>query len=165
MDDPRTDDAATPGEESETIPVVAAVIRRGDRFLLARRPEGKRHGGMWEFPGGKLLPGESLLDGARRELREELGLGVSTIRAERFLARDPGSPFEIHFVEVAVEGVPNPTEHPEVAWFTPAELAGLTLAPADARFVRDALPSSGVGLRGARRSDGPNQLHEEEGPE
>jgi mutator protein MutT len=142
MTDFGADNAATPGEGSETISVVAAVVRREGRYLVARRPEGKRHGGMWEFPGGKLLPGESLLEGIRRELGEELGLGVSALGAERFRARDPGSPFEIHFVEVAVTGVPSPTEHPEVAWFTVAELAELALAPADARFVRDSLGSS-----------------------
>ena len=41
------------------IPVVAAVIRRENKVLLARRPDHKRHGGLWEFPGGKIDEGET----------------------------------------------------------------------------------------------------------
>jgi 8-oxo-dGTP diphosphatase len=41
-----------------SIPVIAAIIRRGERYLVGRRPDGKRHGGLWEFPGGKLMDGE-----------------------------------------------------------------------------------------------------------
>jgi 8-oxo-dGTP pyrophosphatase MutT (NUDIX family) len=59
--------------------VLAAVIRRQDRYLVCRRPAHKRHGGLWEFPGGKLEPGETLLEAARRELREELGAEVSDL--------------------------------------------------------------------------------------
>ena len=57
-----------------TIRVIAAVIARGDRLLVCQRPPHKRHGGLWEFPGGKCEPGESDLEAARRELHEELGV-------------------------------------------------------------------------------------------
>jgi 8-oxo-dGTP pyrophosphatase MutT (NUDIX family) len=97
---------------------------------------------MWEFPGGKLLTGESLFDGARRELGEELDLAVRAVGEERFVARDPASPFEIHFVDVEVQGDPAPTEHSEIGWFSPAELARLPLAPADLSFVREGLARS-----------------------
>ena len=52
--------------------VVAAVIQREDKFFVCLRPKDKRHGGMWEFPGGKLANGESLAEAAERELKEEL---------------------------------------------------------------------------------------------
>lgn len=126
-----------PAPQEKTIPVVAAVIREGERYLVGRRPPEKRHGGMWEFPGGKLLAGESLLDAARRELGEELGLEVTGLGRELFRTRDPGSPFEIRFVEVSVRGAPRATEHTELGWFTAGELAAIPLAPADARFVRE----------------------------
>ena len=59
------------------IDVAAAVITRPDgRFLLARRPEGKPYPGYWEFPGGKLEPGENPQQALNRELMEELGLQV-----------------------------------------------------------------------------------------
>ena len=52
--------------------VAAAVIFDGDKVLLTRRPDGKRHSGYWEFPGGKVDPGESPEEALCRELREEL---------------------------------------------------------------------------------------------
>ena len=55
---------------------VAVIIRPDGSFLLARRPEGKPYAGYWEFPGGKVEPGESLLHALRRELLEELGIHV-----------------------------------------------------------------------------------------
>ena len=57
--------------------VMAGVLRRDDgRLLIAERPPGKHLAGLWEFPGGKLDPGESPFDGLRRELAEELGIRV-----------------------------------------------------------------------------------------
>jgi len=121
----------------ETIPVLAAVVRRNGRYLVARRPEEKRHGGLWEFPGGKMASDESLLEAATRELREELGLSVTGVGAVLFEAMDPGSPFLIRFVEVQVRGEPRALEHMEVGWFEPPTLQELALAPTDARFVRE----------------------------
>lgn len=125
--------------DATTIPVVAAVWSQGDRFFLARRPRTKRHGGLWEFPGGKLLAGESIEEGARRELREELGVELVSIGAVLFRARDPDSPFEILFAMVTGAGTPHPTEHTDVGWFTRDSLEAMPLAPADARFVREGL--------------------------
>lgn len=53
--------------------VVAAVVRRDDTLLITRRPDRPGHPGQWEFPGGKVEPGETEEDALRRELREELG--------------------------------------------------------------------------------------------
>jgi len=55
------------------IRVVAAVVRRGDALLITRRPDLPGRPGQWEFPGGKVEPGEAEPDALRRELREELG--------------------------------------------------------------------------------------------
>lgn len=54
--------------------VTAAVVVDNDKVLLTKRPDNKRHPGMWEFPGGKVEPGESPGDALRRELQEELGI-------------------------------------------------------------------------------------------
>ena len=117
------------------ISVVAAVIRRDGRYLVGRRPPNKRHGGLWEFPGGKVDVGESMLDAAKRELAEELAVSTTRIGRTLFSSRDGDAPFVIHFVEVEIEGEPIPREHTEVAWVTPSELGALSLAPADAAFV------------------------------
>jgi len=128
-----------PDQAMGEIPVVAAVLQRAGRLLVARRPEEKRHGGRWEFPGGKVSRGESFLEAVRRELAEELALEIRGIGDLLFRAEDPGSRFSIHFVEVFADGLPQAIEHSEIAWVTPSELLTLPLAPADERFVREGL--------------------------
>lgn len=115
--------------------VIAAVISRGESLLVSKRPPHKRHGGMWEFPGGKAHEGESDLEAVARELREELD--VQVVRAGDPLAEisDPGSPFVIVFVPVEIEGKPECIEHTEHRWGAPAELLKLELAPSDRAFV------------------------------
>ena len=120
----------------EPIPVLAAVIEREGRFLICRRPAHKRHGGLWEFPGGKIETGESPLDAARRELAEELHLVASAIEDLLLAVQDAGSPFIIQFYRVTATGQPNPVEHSEIAWVAGADLLRLPLAPSDERFAR-----------------------------
>lgn len=122
-----------------TIRVLAAVIHEGGQYLVCRRPPHKRHGGLWEFPGGKLEPGESDLDAAQRELREELDVQVTGIGSPLLVVRDPGSPFEIAFVEVHISGTPICREHTELSWRSPSELSDLPLAPSDLTFVEQFL--------------------------
>lgn len=118
------------------IAVIAAVIERNGCYLLCRRPFHKRHGGLWEFPGGKLEPGEGLLHAATRELREELALQVVSIGPVRFCKNDGDSAFVINFVDVAVAGDPQPLEHSAIRWCSVAELSKLPLAPIDDQFVK-----------------------------
>jgi mutator protein MutT len=117
------------------IRVLAAVIGSQSRLLLAKRPGHKRHGGLWEFPGGKVRDGESDLEAITRELREELGLEVLGAKSPLWEALDPDSPFRLVFLPVIVEGDPRPTEHDAVLWGSPVELAKLPLAPTDRTFL------------------------------
>lgn len=122
-------------KEGERIRVVAAVIERKGRLLLCRRPAGKRHAGLWELPGGKLLPGETIPEAARRELAEELGVEVVSV-GELLLAQpDPGSPFVVEFYPVEIAGEPVALEHDGLLWVRPEELPGLDLAPSDRAFA------------------------------
>ncbi len=61
---------------TEIVRVTAGVLRNRDRVLICQRRPGDRHGGQWEFPGGKAEPGEDLVSCVRRELDEELGIEV-----------------------------------------------------------------------------------------
>jgi 8-oxo-dGTP diphosphatase len=124
-------------KSSPAQPVLAAVIRRGERYLLALRPASKRYGGLWEFPGGKVEPGESWLEAARRELKEELDVAVSGAGEPVYRRKDPASSFEIVFVHVGVTGEPRALEHDEVRWVEPLAMAALELAPADRAFVEE----------------------------
>lgn len=123
----------------DRIRVIAAVVSRGDEFLVCQRPLHKRHGGLWEFPGGKCDPGESDEEAIRRELREELGVAVTSIGAETFAIDDPGSHFRIAFVPVEISGEPGCVEHSALMWSTPKELVLLELAPGDRGFVEHLL--------------------------
>tara|TARA_B100000029_G_scaffold313923_1_gene306389 strand:- start:521 stop:946 length:426 start_codon:yes stop_codon:yes gene_type:complete len=115
--------------------VIAAVIRRNGAFLLGRRPENKRHGGMWEFPGGKVEPGEKPETTARRELAEELELDVTNFGSLLHTVQDEHSPFIIEFYPTEVTGDPVPREHTELAWLSSDKIATIALAPADRIFL------------------------------
>jgi len=117
------------------LPGEGVVVDRGGRYLLGRRPAEKRHGGLWEFPGGKMLEGEGLLDAAHRELQEELALRATGAGATLFSVSDSGSPFVINFVEITVDGEPDPSEHSQIGWFELTQLREMALAPSDAAFV------------------------------
>jgi 8-oxo-dGTP pyrophosphatase MutT (NUDIX family) len=122
-------------ESAATQRVVAAVLERGGRLLLCRRPAGKRHAHLWEFPGGKLLPGETAFDAARRELAEELGVELLRLGRCLLAVPDPGSAFVVEFHEGAFAGDPAPLEHSALAWVAPGELPGYDLAPSDRVFA------------------------------
>ncbi|MEP6779394.1 MAG: NUDIX domain-containing protein [Gemmatimonadaceae bacterium] len=115
--------------------VVAAVIRRSDRFLVCQRPAHKRHGLLWEFPGGKCEPDESDTDTARRELSEELDVATVRVGAEIFSIAELNSEFHIVFLPVEIRGEPNLKEHKALLWATLEELHTVALAPGDAQFV------------------------------
>jgi mutator protein MutT len=119
----------------EAMSVVAAVVQRNGHYLICRRHAGKRHGGLWEFPGGKLQAGESLEDGIRRELVEELQVSPARIGRVRSEIPDPDSHFVITFVDVEIAGEPMSTEHDAIAWVAAGELANYPLAPSDRLFA------------------------------
>ena len=130
--------------------VIAAVIVRDNRYLVCQRPEHKRHGGLWEFPGGKIEPGETFLEAATRELKEELNLTVVEIGAVLLTVSDNGTIFDnvtvshlekdtgflINFLQVETAGDPVLLEHQEVRWLTSKQLRTLPLAPSDRSFVK-----------------------------
>lgn len=119
--------------------VIAAVVSRGDKLLVCQRPYEKRYGGLWEFPGGKCEPGESITAAARRELREELGVEVMDVGQEELTVHDPHSPYLIIFAPVSIAGEPVCHEHIELRWVPLREILHLPLAPSDRRYVETCL--------------------------
>jgi 8-oxo-dGTP diphosphatase len=115
--------------------VLAAVVQKENRYLVCRRPAHKRHGGLWEFPGGKLESSETHFAAAKRELAEELGVQVASIGNVAWSVSDPGSEFVIDFVPTVIVGEPSCLEHSALLWVTIEELQALDLAPADRSFA------------------------------
>lgn len=101
----------------------------------------KHHGGLFEFPGGKLQKGESLTEAAERELREELGVALRELGPVCMSALDSAGEFLIHFAPATIVGEPQPIEHDELRWATIIELRMLPLAPSDRQFVDTLIPN------------------------
>ena len=91
----------------------------------------------WEFPGGKIHPGETPEECLRRELLEELGVVAKVGRAlPPFTHRYPGFTITLYPFLCAIEsGEASPREHEQIAWFAPEDLAGLDWADADRPIV------------------------------
>jgi 8-oxo-dGTP diphosphatase len=122
--------------ELPKIVVTAAVIRRGDTFLVTRRQRGVHLEGYWEFPGGKCDAGESLEACLQREIREELDVDVQTGR--EVLATEHAYPervVELHFLECELLGSPRPLLGQEMRWVRRADLRALAFPPADDELI------------------------------
>ena len=132
------------------INVVGAVIVRDGDVLCAQRGSGGSLPGLWEFPGGKIEPGETARAALEREIVEELECVVKV--GERLTtttyAYDFGDVTLTTFWCEMVSGAPRLTEHADVIWLAPSELEKLEWAPADIPAVRIiATPPAAAGLR------------------
>lgn len=116
-----------------TIIVAAAIVERGGRLLVNRRPPGSALAGKWEFPGGKAEPGEDPRAALVRECREELGCAVEvgavyeTIHAES----EKAWLLLLFYTARITSGEPRPMEGNTLAWVGVEELAALDLLEAD----------------------------------
>ncbi len=126
------------------IPVVAVALGREDgRWLMHRRPPEKHHGGLWEFPGGKVEPDEVPDFALEREIREELGIVLhSGSLAPAAFARSQGGEGVRPIVILLYRsrhwtGEPQALEGGEIGWFLPGEIAGLPMPPLDVALARD----------------------------
>jgi len=112
-----------------------ALIDRDGRVLLARRPEGKAMAGLWEFPGGKVEPGETPEAALIRELREELGIDTQeSCLAPLTFASHAYPDFHLLMPLFACrrwQGVLQPREGQDLAWVRPGDLARYPMPPAD----------------------------------
>jgi mutator protein MutT len=120
-------------KEPRSLLVVAAVLEKDGRWLLAKRKKGDRFSGLWEFPGGKLEPGETSRQCLARELYEEFGIRA---RVGRLLAKVTyTSPsFSIELVAHAVSHLSGDLrlqDHEEIRWVTPGRAGRFPLTAPD----------------------------------
>jgi len=128
-----------PGPAAAPLLAMAGVLRRADGcVLLTERPVGKHLAGFWEFPGGKLEPGETPLAGLARELHEELGIAIG--RSEPLLRL----PWRYGDLDLLLDtwivhdwvGEPHAREGQAMRWSLPSVIDSLVLAPADREILR-----------------------------
>jgi 8-oxo-dGTP diphosphatase len=118
--------------------VAAALVNDDGEVLLARRHPDAHQGGLWEFPGGKIEPGESIVAALRRELHEEIGIDALTHRPlirVRHAYPERTVLLDVHLV-TAWRGEPHGREDQPLAWAAPDELQDYPMPPADDPIVR-----------------------------
>ena len=119
------------------IVVTAAVIRKGDCFLLTRRLRGTHRAGCWEFPGGKCERGETHEACLERELAEELGVRARVGARIFDIVHDyPERTVELHFFECAIAGEPQALLGQEMQWVARRDLGALEFPEADAALIK-----------------------------
>lgn len=131
------------------LPVVAvALFDESGHVLIAQRPFGKEHGGLWEFPGGKIEPGEPPEAALVRELREELGIAVAVdaLTPITFASEPRGERHLLLLLYRCSEwhGEARSIEAAAIRWVAIGELAALDMPPAD-RVLRSVLANERTG--------------------
>src|SRR5947209_5793739 len=122
----------------QPVQVAAAVILHDGRYLLTMRKTNVHLSGLWEFPGGKREPGESLEDCLRREVREELGIEITEPVPFQTVRHDyPEKSVELHFFRCTIKaGIAQVLGCDDLKWVTAKELATFDFPPADRTLVR-----------------------------
>ena len=119
--------------------VACALVDADRRVLIAQRPEGKSLAGLWEFPGGKIEPGETPETALIRELEEELGVATQTAcLAPLSFASHSYENFHLLmplYVCRKWQGVPEPREHIALKWVRPQALRDYAMPPADGPLI------------------------------
>ncbi|TNC74267.1 8-oxo-dGTP diphosphatase MutT [Rubellimicrobium roseum] len=136
-------EAAGAGEISSPRPLLlvaaVALIDADGRVLLAQRPEGKSMAGLWEFPGGKVEPGETPEAALIRELHEELGIDThASCLAPLTFASHAYERFHLLMPLFACrrwQGTPQPREGQQLAWARASELRRYPMPPADVPLI------------------------------
>ena len=126
------------------ITVVAAVVERDDRFLVTRRQDGVHLAGFWEFPGGKIDPGETHAAALQRELLEELDTGAEVGNLLFETTHDYGDVLvRLYFYACELTGMPKPLLGQDMRWVPREGLSRLGFPEADAELIKRLTASAG----------------------
>ena len=121
------------------VDVVAALIWEKDKFLICQRPEHKARGLLWEFVGGKVEPGETMVQALWRECMEELGVKVDV--GQQFMQVVHAYPdilIRLTLFHCTIpEGFPQPLEHKDLKWVHPGQTDGYEFCPADTEILKE----------------------------
>ena len=129
--------------------VAGALIDPDGLWLMHKRPANKHHGGLWEFPGGKVEADETPANALIRELEEELGIAIAPDALEPAgFAQDASGEADIPIVILLYtishwEGEPQPLDGGEIAWFRPDQALGLERPPLDVSLCRQLFARKG----------------------
>lgn len=117
---------------SDPIDVAMAVIRKESQLLITQRKSDDSFGGLWEFPGGKLHPGETLEEALAREIQEELGIAITVgLKLKVIEHRYPNRTLRLHCFSCEIlRGEPRAIECAAWRWVTAPELAQFRFPPA-----------------------------------
>ena len=120
------------------IEVAAAIIEQDGRYLITQGGRNSHLAGLWEFPGGKRNPGESLEECLRREIREELDLQVEVgDKLDPVIYAYEDREVILHFFRCRIiTGTPRPQEGQACCWVAPSEFSNYRFPPADATLLR-----------------------------
>jgi len=119
-----------------TVVVTAAIVEDHGRYFVTRRQKGVHLEGLWEFPGGKCEPGETLGDCLRRELKEELGAEAVIGEEIWTVTHDYADrSVELHFLSCTLLNAPVPLLGQEMRWVARDELKSLKFPPADDELI------------------------------
>ena len=124
------------------IEVVGAIIKDGDRYLVGQRAVYKSQGGLWEFMGGKIEPGETPEQALARECREELDLEIENeCVIDSVVHEYPEKTIRLTLILCSPKSgsVPKALEHQQIRWVTRSEMDALDFAPADRELIRKQL--------------------------
>lgn len=132
-------DAADAGPKRLLLVAACALVDADGRVLLAQRPAHKQLGGLWEFPGGKVEPGETPEETVVRELKEELGIETKTAcLAPLTFASHSYETFNLLmplFVCRRFWGIPQPLEAQQLKWVRPNRMRDYPMPPADEPLI------------------------------
>ena len=119
------------------VEVVAALIWKGDKFMICQRPSHKARGLLWEFVGGKVQSGETKEQALIRECREELAVTLSVGDVFMEVVHEyPDITVHLTLFNASIDkGEPQKLEHNDIQWITPSEIPNYAFCPADKEIL------------------------------